>query len=87
MKIRSLLRVGCGQGEFLSVLKEFPVEGFGIEHKEDLVKLARNKGLNVEQGFMEDEKTKIVGAPFDVFFYLLTSLNISLIRMKCFRNI
>ena len=64
---KKFIEVGCGQGEFLSVLKEFPVEGFGIEHKEDLVKLARTKGLNVEQGFVEDGKTKIVGAPFDVF--------------------
>ena len=33
--------VGCGQGEFLKVLSEFPVEVHGIEHDPHLVELAR----------------------------------------------
>ena len=64
---KKFLEVGCGQGEFLNVLKEFPVEAFGIENKEDLVELAKDKGLNVKQDFMENEDTVIEGAPFDVF--------------------
>lgn len=67
LKGKKFLEVGCGQGEFLNMLKEFPVEGYGIENKEDLVELAKNKKLNVEKGFMENENTKINGAPFDVF--------------------
>lgn len=64
---KKFLEVGCGQGEFLSVLTEFPVEVYGIENKNDLVELAQEKKLNVKKDFMEDENTKIKGAPFDVF--------------------
>ena len=64
---KKFIEVGCGQGEFLSVLEEFSVQGFGIENKKDLVEIARKKGLNVNQGFVEDGKSEIKGAPFDVF--------------------
>lgn len=64
---KKFLEVGCGQGEFLSVLTEFPVEAYGIEHEEDLVKLAKDKKLNVKKDFMENENSIIEGAPFDVF--------------------
>lgn len=64
---KKFLEVGCGQGEFLSVLTQFPVEAYGIENKDDLVRIAKNNGLNVLQQFMEDEDTSIPGGPFDVF--------------------
>ena len=64
---KKFIEVGCGQGEFLSVLNEFPVKTFGIEHKATLVELAKSKGLNVVQGFVENGEYKIQGAPFDVF--------------------
>lgn len=64
---KKIVEVGCGQGEFLQVLTEFPVEAYGIEHKSDLVELARGKGLQVTQGFTETEDTVIPGGPFDAF--------------------
>lgn len=67
LKGKKFIEVGCGQGEFLSVLTEFNVEAFGIENKEDLVQLAKNKGLRVEKAFMLDENTKLEESPFDVF--------------------
>ena len=64
---KKFIEVGCGQGEFLSVLNEFPVKTYGIEYKATLVELAKSKGLNVVQGFVESGECKIQGAPFDVF--------------------
>lgn len=64
---KKFIEVGCGQGDFLSILDEFPVDCFGIENKEDLVNTALMKGLNVKQGFAENKDYKIEGAPFDVF--------------------
>ena len=67
---RKFLEVGCGQGEFIKVLTEFPVQVYGMEHKADLVELAVKSGLTVwqefpersDQIFAEGEKGK-----FDVF--------------------
>lgn len=64
---KSFLEVGCGQGEFINVLTRFPVEVYGIENKADLVELAKNKGLNVEQGFITDEKIQNNPRKYDVF--------------------
>lgn len=67
---RRFLEVGCGQGEFLKVLKEFPVHAFGMEHKAELVKLAADKGLTVWQEFPEAADQVFAGGrqgKFDVF--------------------
>lgn len=64
---KTFIEVGCGRGEFLAVLKEFPVRAYGIEHKRDLVQIARNEGLSVSEGFTETEDTRIPEGPFDVF--------------------
>lgn len=68
---RRFLEVGCGQGEFLKVLTEFPVEAYGIEHKAKLVALAREDGLFVWQDFAGDPGRELtdgrIRGPFDVF--------------------
>lgn len=48
---KKLIEAGCGQGEFLSVLSQFPVTACGIEHRESLVSLGKEKGLNVWKQF------------------------------------
>ena len=64
---RKFIEIGCGQGEFLSVLTEFPVEAAGIEHSAALVEKAREKGLNVWRDFAENGDTVLDGGPYDVF--------------------
>ncbi len=48
---RHFLEVGCGRGEFLGVLKEFPVKIYGMEHQQKLAEEARKAGLLVWQEF------------------------------------
>lgn len=68
LECRKFIEVGCGQGEFLGVLAEFPVKAYGVEHREDLVELARKKGLDVVRGFTEDPETVLgENGPYDVF--------------------
>lgn len=50
---KKFLEAGCGRGEFLKVLTSFPVKAYGIEHKGDLVEIARKDGLNVIRDFTE----------------------------------
>lgn len=64
---KKFIEVGCGQGEFLKVLSEFPVEVHGIEHNPHLVELARAQGLDVTEGFTETEDTRFAGGLYDVF--------------------
>ena len=64
---KKFIEVGCGQGEFLKVLSEFPVEVHGIEHDPHLVELARAQGLDVTEGFTATEDTRFAGGLYDVF--------------------
>lgn len=64
---KKIIEIGCGQGEFLQVLTEFPVEAYGIEHSTELVNLGQAKGLNISRNFAETPETKIENAPFDAF--------------------
>lgn len=70
---KRFLEVGCGGGEFLKVLTEFPVEIYGMEHRPDLVEKARQAGLRVWEEFPETVDQVFGGkkepyrGPFDVF--------------------
>lgn len=69
---KKLIEAGCGQGEFLSVLSEFPVKACGIEHRESLVLSAAEKGLTVWKQFAEEgeilaPKDGSIKGPFDGF--------------------
>lgn len=52
---KTFFEAGCGRGEFLKFLQEFPVEIYGMEHKADLVETARKDGLHVWREFPERE--------------------------------
>lgn len=91
---KKFIEAGCGQGEFLSVLAEFPVEPYGIEHKADLVELAAGRGLKVWRQFAEDENTVLEDGtagfhgPFDVFlsFNFLEHQPEPVQMLKCIYN-
>lgn len=64
---KKIIEIGCGQGEFINVLTEFPVQVYGIEHKPELVEMALSKGLNVDHNFAETSDTILKDGPFDAF--------------------
>ncbi|MGN0159639.1 MAG: class I SAM-dependent methyltransferase [Brotaphodocola sp.] len=64
---RKFLEVGCGRGEFLQPLREFPVEIYGVEHRQELVDIAVENGLSVWKDFPETEDHVFANGPFDVF--------------------
>ena len=62
-----ILEAGCGQGEFLKILADYPVQAFGMEHKHDLVLKARAAGLTVSEDYPETEDQVFENGPFDGF--------------------
>lgn len=67
LKNKKIIEAGCGAGEFLELFKDFNVQAYGIEHNEELAQKARDKGLDVETNFPENEYTVFKHAPFDAF--------------------
>jgi SAM-dependent methyltransferase len=68
---KKIIEVGCGRGEFLSILDQLPVEAHGIEFSEDSVRHCRDAGLQVSRGYPDGSSGGIPGAPFDAFFLLM----------------
>lgn len=66
---KKLIEIGCGKGEFLSLMNETGVEGYGIEHCAEYVSACTDAGLRVQQGYMESSAL-LEGAPFDGFFIM-----------------
>ena len=64
---RKIIEIGCGEGEFILPLKDFPVKAFGIEHRKELVLKAKARGLDVWEAFPESPETVIDNGPFDCF--------------------
>lgn len=49
-----LLDIGCGNGAFLKLMKEYGWETYGVEISEDATKCAREQGLEVFRGELRD---------------------------------
>ena len=67
---KKILEIGCGQGEYLTVMNCMGVKASGIEHNEESVNVARSQGLNVSRNFIEGVDSKVSGGLYDGFYIL-----------------
>jgi len=70
LKNKKIVEIGCGRGEFLSIMQEFAIQSFGLEFSEHSVSDCKKMGLKVSPGFVETDDYKINDGPFDAFFIL-----------------
>jgi len=68
---KKIIEVGCGCGEFLSLLSALPVQACGLEYSAEAVQKCRNAGLLVERGYPDRESSPLSGSPFDAFMLLM----------------
>ena len=67
---RKVLEVGCGRGEYLSLLRDAGADATGIEHLPASVAACREAGLRVTEGFIDGPDTRLADGPFDGFAIL-----------------
>lgn len=65
-----VLEVGCGRGEYLSLLQSVGIKVHGVENALASIKDCENQGLPVTQGFLGDGFLKIDDGAFDGFVCL-----------------
>jgi len=70
LKDKKIIEIGCGCGEYLSIMQQFGVEAYGLEYLDDSVKQCIKNGLKVSKGFIETSDYKLNDAPFEAFFIL-----------------
>lgn len=64
-----VLEVGCGAGEYLSIMAQCGARAFGIEAGAESVARCRAGGLRVKQGYIGDGQL-LADGPFKAFFIL-----------------
>ena len=70
LKKKKVIEIGCGCGEYLSIMQQFGVDTYGLEYSEESVMQCIKNGLRVSRGFIQDTTDRLNYAPFDVFFIL-----------------
>ena len=68
---KRILEVGCGRGEFLSLLQPFDIEAFGLEYSEGAVAECARNGLRVARGYPGEGTGALEHGPFDAFLLLM----------------
>ena len=70
LKNKKILEVGCGGGEYLSLMKNAGADVYGIEYSQELVRKCLDEGLRVQKTYLEQEDDSLLDSPFDGFFIL-----------------
>jgi SAM-dependent methyltransferase len=71
LKGKKVVEIGCGKGEYLSLMQQAGTEVYGTEFGEaSAAYCCIQEGLNVEQIFVESPTVKLGNAPFDGFFIM-----------------
>jgi SAM-dependent methyltransferase len=64
---KKVIEIGCGRGEYLSLLREAGADAAGLEHSAASVTACRAAGLDVSEGFVGSAEDTLAGGPFDAF--------------------
>jgi len=70
LKNKKVIEVGCGKGEYLSLMAGAGMDTYGIEHAQESVESCQSENLQVLQGYLEKKEDKITEELFDGFFIL-----------------
>lgn len=68
LKGKKVIEIGCGQGEYLSIMHKLGIEAYGLEYSQKSVKKCIKDGLKVSRGFVQSSIDKLKWAPFGAFF-------------------
>lgn len=64
---KKVVEIGCGRGDYLSMLRDAGADAVGLEHSATAVAACRAAGLNVSEGFVGRAEDVVPGGPFDGF--------------------
>ena len=67
---KKIVEVGCGTGDYLSLIKKNKIHCYGVEASKSSVQKCIDNGLDVYDMFIEGPGDKIPNGPFDAFFIM-----------------
>tara|TARA_R110002110_G_scaffold395477_2_gene610072 strand:- start:130 stop:1287 length:1158 start_codon:yes stop_codon:yes gene_type:complete len=70
LRNKKILEIGCGEGEYLSLMKECGPKVAGLEYGQGSVERGIEAGLQVERGYIDSPDYLVHGQPYDAFFIM-----------------
>ncbi|MDD5012081.1 MAG: methyltransferase domain-containing protein [Candidatus Nanoarchaeia archaeon] len=67
---KKIIEIGCGRGEYLSLMQNFITNSSGLEYSESSVIQGNREGLRISKGFIEKDSDRLKNSPFDGFYIL-----------------
>lgn len=67
---KKIIEIGCGRGDYLSIMAKAGVKAYGLENNAESVSYCRKNELNAQKGFVTGPSYKIKGSPFDGFYIM-----------------
>lgn len=67
---KKVVEIGCGRGEYLTLMQQTGADTYGLEHAADAVAQCIKNGLRTSQGYIESAAETLDNAPFDAFYML-----------------
>jgi SAM-dependent methyltransferase len=71
LRRKRIIEIGCGRGEFLSLLRTLEIDAYGLEYSDASVAQCAAQGLNVFKGYVESASDVLAQGPFDAFLLLM----------------
>ena len=68
LKGKKIVEIGCGRGEYLSVMQKTGVKAYGLEYLPASVEYCNRHGLKAFKGFVGNSSYRIKNAPYSAFF-------------------
>ena len=59
LNYKNIIEIGCGNGDYLSILNKFDLNVYGIEYSKESVKECQNKGLKVVRKYLDNANSII----------------------------
>ena len=70
LKGKKVVEIGCGRGEYLSIIQGAGADAHGLEYSEEAVRHCLNAGLKTTRGYVDSLTHRMQGGPFEAFFIL-----------------
>jgi len=68
---KKIIEIGCGRGEFISLLQPLDVKAYGLEFSDSAVAHCVENGFKVFKGYLDSSDIKLKDGPFDAFLLLM----------------
>ena len=70
LRNKKVVEIGCGKGEFLTLMKKAGADTYGIEYSDESVEYCRENDLKVSKLYIENNNDLLPAAPYDCFFIM-----------------